>query len=188
MTVIYARGTGEAGNCGTVAGPPMFAALRSKMGADGVTIQGVDYAASEGVSLPDSDITYDNQTNSRQGNANQAADGGKAMAALVATALAQCPDTKIVIAGYSQGAMAVHSCFNDGVTAAQVAGAINFGDPLKRENVGDLSKDKISQFCGKSDQICGAGGDGGAEGDHTSYGAQAEAAADFAISVAGCNA
>jgi cutinase len=110
------------------------------------------------------------------------------MAELVATALAQCPDTKIVLAGYSQGAMAVHSCFNAGVTGAQISGAINFGDPLKRENVGDLSKDLVKQFCGSEDQICGAGGDGGATGSHISYGASAEAAADYAIQVAGCEA
>jgi cutinase len=50
MTVIYARGTGEIGNVGTVTGPPLFKALREKMGADRVTCQGVDYAASAGVS------------------------------------------------------------------------------------------------------------------------------------------
>jgi cutinase len=108
------------------------------------------------------------------------------MAALVAQALAQCPDTKIVISGYSQGAMAVHSCFDAGVDSAKIQGAINFGDPLKRENVGDLSKDKVKQFCGSEDQICGGGGDGGATGSHISYGTSADAAADFAISVAGC--
>lgn len=50
MTVIFARGTTESGNVGSVTGPPMFAALRQKLGADRVTVQGVDYAASFGVS------------------------------------------------------------------------------------------------------------------------------------------
>jgi cutinase len=50
LTVIFARGTGELGNVGTVTGPPMFKALRSKLGANNVTIQGVDYPASAGVS------------------------------------------------------------------------------------------------------------------------------------------
>lgn len=52
MTVIFARGTGELGNVGTVSGPPMFKALREKLGADKVTVQGVDYAASAAVRLP----------------------------------------------------------------------------------------------------------------------------------------
>jgi hypothetical protein len=51
MTVIFARGTGEVGNVGTVTGPPMFKALREKLGNNRVTIQGVDYAASAGVSI-----------------------------------------------------------------------------------------------------------------------------------------
>jgi cutinase len=170
MTVIFARGTGEPGNCGVVSGPPMFKAIRSKLGNDRVTIQGVDYAASAA------------------GNVNQGADGGKKMAELVATALAQCPDTKIVVSGYSQGAMVVHNAFKNGVSASKVKGAINFGDPLKRQAIGDLAIDNVKQFCGSQDQICGGGGDGGATGSHISYGASAEAAADFAIKVAGCEA
>jgi len=42
VTIIYARGTGEGGNVGYVAGPPMFKSLRSKIGANRVTVQGVD--------------------------------------------------------------------------------------------------------------------------------------------------
>ena len=50
MTVIFARGTGETGNVGSVTGPPMFKALRSKVGNNRVTVQGVDYPASSAVS------------------------------------------------------------------------------------------------------------------------------------------
>jgi predicted esterase len=116
------------------------------------------------------------------------ADGGKKMADLVATALTQCPNTKIIVSGYSQGAMVVHNAFKNGLSASQVAGAINFGDPLKRQAVGDLPTEKVKQFCGTSDQICGGGGDGGATGGHISYGSSAEAAATFAIEAAGCSA
>lgn len=45
MTVIFARGTGEPGNTGVISRPPMFKALRQKLGADRVTVQGVDYVA-----------------------------------------------------------------------------------------------------------------------------------------------
>jgi hypothetical protein len=51
MTIIFARGTGELGNVGTVTGPPMFKAIREKLGADRVTVQGVDYPASAGVCI-----------------------------------------------------------------------------------------------------------------------------------------
>lgn len=44
MTVIFARGTTEAGNVGSVAGPPFFQAL-SKMVNGDMAVQGVDYPA-----------------------------------------------------------------------------------------------------------------------------------------------
>ncbi|KAF2856453.1 carbohydrate esterase family 5 protein, partial [Plenodomus tracheiphilus IPT5] len=161
MTVIFARGTGETGNVGTVSGPPMFKAIRASLGADRVTVQGVDYPASSA------------------GNVNQGADGGKIMAGLVATALSQCPNTKIIVSGYSQGGMVVHNAFKNGLSSSQVAGAVLFGDPLKRQAVGDMPASKVKQFCGTSDTICGGGGDGGATGGHISYGSSANAAASF---------
>ncbi|KAF9699143.1 hypothetical protein EKO04_002728 [Ascochyta lentis] len=167
MTVIFARGTGEMGNMGTISGPPMVKAIRSKLGADRVTVQGVDYAASAA------------------GNANLGADGGKVMAEYVQQALKQCPSTKVIVSGYSQGGMVVHNAFSNGVSASNVAGAIMFGDPLKRQALPGLSTDKVKQFCGTADQICGGGGDGGATGSHLSYGSVADSAATFAIQAAG---
>jgi cutinase len=46
VSVIFARGTTEPGNIGTVVGPPMEAALQQKLGASNVAFQGVDYPAS----------------------------------------------------------------------------------------------------------------------------------------------
>jgi cutinase len=107
------------------------------------------------------------------------------MADLVATALTQCPSTKIILSGYSQGGMVVHSAFRSGVTADKVAGAVQFGDPYKVMAIGDLPKDKVMQFCGTADPVCGTGGEGGAVGSHLSYGSVADKAADFAIKAAG---
>lgn len=45
ITVIFARGTSEAGNVGTVTGPPFFQALAKKVGDDKLAVQGVEYAA-----------------------------------------------------------------------------------------------------------------------------------------------
>jgi hypothetical protein len=50
LTVIFARGTLELGNLGSVVGPPLLAALRSSLGASNVLGQGVDYPASLAVS------------------------------------------------------------------------------------------------------------------------------------------
>jgi cutinase len=50
VTIIFARGTSEPGNMGVISGPPMVKALREKLGADKVTVQGVDYPADIAVS------------------------------------------------------------------------------------------------------------------------------------------
>jgi predicted esterase len=107
------------------------------------------------------------------------------MAALAKQALSQCPSTKVILSGYSQGGMVVHNAMTKGLSASQISGAVLFGDPNKRMAVGDLPKDKVKQFCGTSDFVCGGGGDGGATGSHISYGSSADAAATFAIQAAG---
>jgi hypothetical protein len=45
VTVIFARGTTESGNVGTVAGPPFFQALASRVGGGSLAVQGVNYPA-----------------------------------------------------------------------------------------------------------------------------------------------
>lgn len=45
VTVIFARGTSEIGNVGSVTGPPFFQALGNKIGNEQLAVQGVDYPA-----------------------------------------------------------------------------------------------------------------------------------------------
>lgn len=45
VTIIFARGTTESGNVGTLVGPPFFKAVAEKVGADNLAVQGVDYPA-----------------------------------------------------------------------------------------------------------------------------------------------
>lgn len=45
VTLIFARGTSEIGNVGSVTGPPFFQALGKKIGNDQLAVQGVDYPA-----------------------------------------------------------------------------------------------------------------------------------------------
>lgn len=46
MTVVFARGTTEAGNVGALVGPSFFDAIRDKLGsAASLAVQGVDYPA-----------------------------------------------------------------------------------------------------------------------------------------------
>lgn len=89
----------------------MFEALLSDIGAESLTLQGVDYPASAA------------------GNANCGAAGGGDMADKVAAIQSACPNTQIVLSGYSQGACVVHNALSS-AGASGVAGAVVFGRRL----------------------------------------------------------
>ncbi|KAJ5711178.1 Cutinase [Penicillium malachiteum] len=162
LTLIFARGTGEVGNMGTVVGPPLATALAT-LTNNNVTVQGVNYDASV------------------EGDTTLGEDGGSDMVTLVKQAIKQCPDSKVVLAGYSEGAMVVHNAA-ESLTADQVAGAVLFGDPLKMESVGKLSSSKVKEFCATGDPVCENGEDVMA---HLSYGSDAKEAAEFLVEAAG---
>lgn len=85
MTVLFARGTTEGGNMGTVAGPPFVSAIGDMMGgAANVAVQGIEYPANVAGFLAGGDK-----------------DGSALMAQLVGQVRAKCPDTSLVMAGYS---------------------------------------------------------------------------------------
>ena len=79
VTVIFARGTIELGNVGSLAGPPFFNALDVQLGADKIAIQGVDYPATIGGYLGGGDPK-----------------GAQKFADLTEQAVTQCPDTQII--------------------------------------------------------------------------------------------
>jgi cutinase len=91
VTLIFARGTTETGNLGTVVGPPLAAAMKSAFGDNNVAVQGVNYAAN-----------IAGATTGATDPKNAA--GALNMAMLANTALTNCPKTKVVLSGYSQGA------------------------------------------------------------------------------------
>ncbi|KAJ5228447.1 hypothetical protein N7489_009155 [Penicillium chrysogenum] len=153
-TFIFARGTSEMGNMGSV--------LNSLTG-DKVTVQGVTYPADAA------------------GNGMMGGSGGPTMAKLVKQALSQCPKTKVLLGGYSQGAMVVHNAANS-LDAGQITAAVLFGDPLKAQGVGKLASDKVKEFCNMGDPVCLNGGNVMA---HLAYGSDAETAAKFLIEAAG---
>ena len=83
VTIIFARGTLELGNVGSLAGPPFFNALADLIGTQYVAVQGVDYAASIAGYLEGGDPA-----------------GAATMASLIDQAVSQCPSTQIVLSGY----------------------------------------------------------------------------------------
>ena len=85
MTVLFARGTTELGNMGSVAGSPFVSALGKMMGgAQNLAVQGIAYPADVPGFLVGGD-----------------AGGSKLMAQMVGKVMATCPDTALVMAGYS---------------------------------------------------------------------------------------
>ncbi|KAG5352960.1 hypothetical protein C0989_011750 [Termitomyces sp. Mn162] len=150
VTVLFARGTGESGTIGTIVGPPFEAALRSALAGRSLNFEGIPYAASIAGFLEGGDPA---------GAATMAND-------ITATANA-CPDTKIVISGYS--------AVQNRVNAAVVFGDPDNGQPFP----GPIQAHELT-FCAAGDNIC-AGGILILP-PHLSYGADAGQAASFVVS------
>jgi cutinase len=134
------------GNMGSVVGPEVASALKSQLN-NKVTVQGVTYDA--GIAS----------------NAEMGANGGPVMAKLVKQALSQCPNTKVVVGGYSQGSMVVHNAASS-LTQA----------------VGKLASSKVKEYCASGDPVCENGFNVMA---HITYGSDAKEAATFLIQASG---
>lgn len=139
VTIIYARGTSETGNVGELVGPPFFDAVAADIGTDNLAVQGVDYSASIAGFLEGGDPT-----------------GSTLMASLVEQALTQCPDTKVVMSGYSQGGQLVHNAaaMLSATVSAEVSAVVIFGDPDNGEAVGSIASSKVLIICHALDDIC----------------------------------
>ncbi len=157
ITVIYARGTIEPGNVGDLVGPPFFNHLADLIGADNIAVQGVDYPATIGGYLIGGD----------PGGAQTTAD-------LLNQAASNCPDTQIVLSGYSQGAMEAHlgEAMVSAEVGAQIAAVVSrnaahvqvvqsdmkkqvvFGDPFKGRPFPNVDSSKVMTYCFNADFIC----------------------------------
>jgi cutinase len=103
VDVVFARGTNEPPGTGKV-GTAFVSALRSQIPGKTVQAYGVNYPASD--------------------NFLAAANGANDASGHIQSMAGQCPDTKIVLGGYSQGAAVI-----DIVTAAPI-GALGYKQPL----------------------------------------------------------
>jgi cutinase len=167
-TVIFARGTTESGNVGTIAGPPFFQALATRVGAGNLAVQGVDYSADIPGFLAGGDKA-----------------GSQTMANLVQQAMTQCPSSKVVMSGYSQGGQLVHNAavLLPAAVTGNVAAAVIFGDPDNGTAVQGVPAARTKIICHPTDNICQHGYL--ILASHLTYGQDAGTAADFVVSVAG---
>ena len=123
VVVIFARGTIELGNVGSITGPPFFNALDVVLGAENVGVQGVDYPADILGYLEGGDPG-----------------GASTTASLLNQAASQCPDTQIVLSGYSQGAQVVHLGEKQvsAEVAARIAAVVSVLRPQSRDNLANV--------------------------------------------------
>ena len=181
VDVVFARGTGEPPGVGGV-GQSFVDALRTQLGTKSVEVYPVNYAAS-------GDFT------NREAFAGTVVDGVRDAGAHVQSTAKDCPGTKIVLGGYSQGAVVAGY-----VTAAQappgvpaslvpaplpsqvadhVATVALFGKPSQaflqqydapELTIGPQYAAKTIDLCAQGDTICD-GTPGGQPGlAHMSYG------------------
>ncbi|KAF8069325.1 cutinase [Lyophyllum atratum] len=164
VTVYFARGTTESGTLGTVVGPPFQTALQSALGGRTLDFVGVPYPATVAGFLAGGD----------QG-------GATTMADYVTDKASACPNTKIVISGYSQGAQVTHLAAWKLSTTVQnrVNAAVVFGDPDNGQAFPGVINDREKTFCHTGDDIC-AGGNL-ILAPHLNYGDDADAAAAFVV-------
>ncbi|KAL8306314.1 hypothetical protein RB597_003139 [Gaeumannomyces tritici] len=164
MIIVFARGTTEGGNVGTIVGPPLLAAVKQAAGGRTVAMQGVDYPANIPGFLAGGD---------RQGSAE--------MAKQVQSFIAKCPGSQVVMSGYSQGGQLVHNAAEQLPAAAlqRVSSAVIFGDPKNGQPVAGLGQQKTLVICRQGDNIC----DGGNRilAPHLQYGRDVGKAAEFMV-------
>jgi len=165
-TVIFARGTSEPGNVGILVGPPFFDALASLVGSSNLVIQGVnDYSASVAGYIEGGDPV-----------------GSAEAASQIESAHSLCPNTKLVLGGYSQGGQIVHNAVAllPANVASWISKVVIFGDPDDGKALPNVAANKVDTYCHAGDDIC-------LNGDlilvpHLTYAENAAAAAAFVVS------
>ncbi|KOS17221.1 Cutinase [Escovopsis weberi] len=164
VTMIFARGTCDAGNIGVLVAPFVARSIQENLGRRTLAVKGLTYPAS----------VVDYLTGSKP--------NGVLLANMINTTIAQCPNTKIVVGGYSQGAMVVHNAAAalDAATMAHVSAVVLFGDPYSHQPVANIDSSRVKVYCNPGDNIC----DNGPiiTVAHLTYATYADAAAAFVVS------
>jgi cutinase len=171
VEVVFARGSGEPPGIGSVGGP-FVDALRSQIGSRLLGVYPVNYQASTDFSNPTFPMTV--------------IDGIRDASSHIESMAANCPKTREVLGGYSQGAAVAGYVTSAAVPPGVPAGAVpppmppdianhvaavtlfgtpsaqflqQYGAPLI--TVGPLYQPKTLELCADGDGICGSAGSPG---------------------------
>lgn len=150
VEIVFARGTTEPAGVGTI-GQAFVDSVRSQAGGRSVSVYAVNYPASN---------DFVNSTPAGRDDAT----------AHIQSIAANCPDTRIVLGGYSQGAAVIDLATTamPAQVADHVAAAAIFGGPRSAfadslspgplPTIGPLYAAKTVDMCVPNDPICFAGG------------------------------
>jgi cutinase len=168
VEVVFARGSGEPPGIGSVGGP-FVDALRSQIGSRSLGVYPVNYQASTDFSNPTFPMTV--------------IDGIRDASSHIESTAANCPKTREVLGGYSQGAAVAGYVTSAAVPPGVPAGAVpppmppdianhvaavtlfgtpsaqflqQYGAPLI--TIGPLYQPKTLELCADGDGICGSAG------------------------------
>lgn len=136
--LIYARGTTQSGNIGDKPGIKFAKDFVSAI--PGSIVQGV-------LPYPADVFGY---------LAGGSAEGAQAMASLTAKAASQCPGSKIILSGYSQGAQVVHkaAALISSSLYSRVAAIVLYGDPKRGDRFPGTLNNNVLTICNDGDLIC----------------------------------
>jgi cutinase len=151
VAVVFARGTHQEPGLGNM-GQSFVDLLTSQLGGKSVNVYAVNYPAN------------DDYHNSATAGANDAA-------ANIQGTVASCPNTKIVLGGYSQGSTVIDLATRQmpNPVADHVAAVALFGEPTSQfstmlwggqplPTINPLYGPKTISLCAPDDPICSAGG------------------------------
>ncbi|OHV56549.1 cutinase [Pseudofrankia sp. BMG5.36] len=180
VEVVFARGSGELPGLG-ITGGPFVSSLKADLAGKSVNSYAVNYAA---------DVAQ-----------TSAGSGATDMTNHVTSVAAECPNTKFVLGGYSQGAsvtdiaIGIPTLLGSGKTiptnlAPRVWAVVVFGNPLALlgQHIPTASKlygSKAQEFCALGDPVCGNGVNGVAHLTYGSNGMTTQGAAFAASKVTG---
>ncbi|KZM23463.1 Cutinase [Ascochyta rabiei] len=143
--LVFARGSTETGNLGTL-GVPLGNALERRYGAANVWIQGV--GGPYGATLADNFLP--------RGSSAAAIREGVRLLNLANT---KCPNSELVTGGYSQGSALIAAALTDVPAAVRnkVVGTVLFGYTQNLQNRGGVPSypsDRLEVFCALGDLVC----------------------------------
>ncbi|POR31269.1 Cutinase [Tolypocladium paradoxum] len=145
VVVLFARGSLEAGNLGSICGPATAQGLRGNFGAERVAVEGIEYMALL-------------ETNHFPGGADP--DGVSEMKRLIANVTGNCPGSKLLVGGYSQGAAITHRAVESLPRSQKnkITAAFTFGDTQNEQDHGKINNfpaQKTHIICNEDDGNCG---------------------------------